>query len=234
VWFGCNGGVPTRRTAWAVVLVAAFAAGCSDDDTSAPTTAVVPTTLGTLASSVAPTPATSPPSTESSGPAGRACERFPADGAGSLAAIAREPLGTAMAQVPGLSALVAAIEAAGLLPALDGPGPLTIFAPVNAAFEAIPPGELDTLLTDSAALNSLLLYHAVADELTRAEIVDVGEVATIEGQPVSFVERGDDVSINDGQATVICSDIVTANGVIHMIDAVLTPLGASGPSTTAG
>jgi uncharacterized surface protein with fasciclin (FAS1) repeats len=217
--------VPTRRTACAVVLVAAFAAGCSDDDDdpSAPTTAAVPTTVGTLASSVAAAPATSPPATEASGPAGSACERFPPDGDGSLAAIAREPLGTAMGQVPRLSALVAAIDAAGLLPALDGPGPLTIFAPVNAAFEAIPPAELDTLLTDSAAVNSLLLYHAVADELSRAEMVDAGEVATIEGQPLSFVERGDRLSINDGQATVICSDIATANGVIHMIDAVLTP-----------
>jgi len=216
--------VPTRRTACAVVLVAAFAAGCSDDDdASAPTTAVVPTTIGTLGSTVAPAPATSPPATEASGPAGPACERFPEDGEGSLAAIAREPLGTAMAQVPRLSALVAAIDAAGLLPALDGPGPLTILAPVNAAFEAIPPAELDTLLTDSAAVNSLLLYHAVADELSRAEMVDAGEVATIEGQPLSFVERGERLSINDGQATVICSDIATANGVIHMIDAVLTP-----------
>jgi uncharacterized surface protein with fasciclin (FAS1) repeats len=165
-----------------------------------------------------------PPTTEAAGPTGPGCERFPPDGEGSLDALAREPMGTAMANVPRLSALVAAIDAAGLLEALDGPGPLTLFAPVNAAFGAIPEAELDALLTDSVALNSVLLYHAVADaSLSRADLAEAGEETSIEGHPLTFAERGRRLTINDDQATVICADIATANGTIHLIDTVLMP-----------
>jgi uncharacterized surface protein with fasciclin (FAS1) repeats len=133
-------------------------------------------------------------------------------------------MGTAMASVPRLSALVAAIDAAGLLEALDRPGPLTLLAPVNAAFGAIPAAELDALLTDAAALNSVLLYHAVAGaSLSQADLAELGEATSIEGQPLTFTERGRGLSINDGQAIVICADVPTANGTMHLIDAVLMP-----------
>jgi uncharacterized surface protein with fasciclin (FAS1) repeats len=208
----------------AVVLAGA----CSDDDstsgspapavaTATPTAAVAPTTP--------PAPDTTAPTTTAAAvPAGAACERFPPDGEGSLAALAAEPMGTAMSHVPRLSALLAAIDAAGLLEALDGPGPLTLFAPVNAAFAAIPAAELDALLTDAAALNSVLLYHAVAGaRLSRAALAEAGEVASIEGRPLTFAERGRRLTINGGEATVICSDVATVNGTIHLIDAILMP-----------
>jgi uncharacterized surface protein with fasciclin (FAS1) repeats len=210
------------------VIVALILSGaCSDDDSpsGSPATTVATATTETSAPTTPPPPGTSaPPTTEAAGPTGPGCDRFPPDGAGSPAALAGEPMGTALASVPRLSALVAAVDAAGLLEALDGPGPLTLFAPVNAAFGAIPAVELDALLTDSAALNSVLLYHAVAGaRLSRADLAEAGEETSIEGQPLTFAERGRRLSINGGQATVICADIATANGTIHLIDAVLMP-----------
>ena len=119
--------------------------------------------------------------------------------------------------------MVAAIDAAGLLGALDGPGPLTIFAPVNSAFDAIPPAELEAMLTDTAALNSVLLYHSVAERLSSADLAAAREVTTLEEQPLSFTERPGGLSINGRQARVICADIQTANATVHLIDAVLMP-----------
>jgi uncharacterized surface protein with fasciclin (FAS1) repeats len=206
-----------------MAVLAASCRGNDDDATSSATvvsTSPAPPTTAPAASTTSPGPTT----TTAAGPVGPACDRFPPDGEGSLAALAQQPMGRALSEVPRLSALNATIEAAGLLGALDDPGKLTLFAPVNAAFEAIPPPELDAMVTDSAALNSVLLYHAVAgEELSGPELVEAGEVMTIEGQALTFTERGNSLVINGGEATVICSDIATANGTIHLIDAVLMP-----------
>jgi uncharacterized surface protein with fasciclin (FAS1) repeats len=224
--------VPIRRAATLIVaIVAAVFAACSDDDasdggpttaraTSAPVTAT-PTTATAGSVSVPPPTATV---VAAAGPTGPACARFPANGEGSLAAIAEQPAGTAMAHVPGLSSMMAAIDAAGLLDGLDGRGPLTIFAPVNAAFDAIAPADLEAMLTDTNALNSILLYHAVAGErLSSAELAEARNVATIEGQDLSFEDTRGRLTINGGQANVVCADIPTANATIHLIDALLMP-----------
>jgi uncharacterized surface protein with fasciclin (FAS1) repeats len=231
--------VPIRRAATLIVAtVAILCAACSDDDagdggsttpsassalvTSAPvTSAPTATTAGS--------PSVPPPRTTmtAAGPTGPACARLPDNGEGSLAAIADEPAGTAMSHVPVLSSIVAAIDAAGLLndlDGLDGQGPLTIFAPVNAAFDAIPPADLEAMLTDTNALNSILLYHAVAGErLSSAELADARKVATIEGQDLTFARTRGRLSINRGQASVVCADIPTANATIHLIDGLLMP-----------
>jgi uncharacterized surface protein with fasciclin (FAS1) repeats len=156
-------------------------------------------------------------------PSDPACPPLPAQGRKSFAALADQPAGTALSSIPRLSSMVAAIDAAGLLGTLDGPGPLTIFAPVNSAFDAIPPAELDALLTDRTALEALLLYHAVAERMDRADLAAAREVTSIEGQPLSFTERRRSLSINGRQARVICADIQTANATVHLIDAVLMP-----------
>jgi uncharacterized surface protein with fasciclin (FAS1) repeats len=215
--------VPTRRTAVLLVAVSVLVA-CSDNDEDASDGGSTVAGAATAPASTSPpvTLSVVPPTT-AAGPTGPACSRFPAAGEGSLAAIAEEPAGTAMTHVPRLTSLVAAVDAAGLLDALDGPGPLTIFAPVNAAFEAIPPADLDAMLTDTDALNSILLYHAVADELSSAGLAEAGEVATLEGQALSFAETGYRLAINGGQADVVCADIPTANATIHLINAVLMP-----------
>jgi uncharacterized surface protein with fasciclin (FAS1) repeats len=214
----------------ATVAIVVFVA-CTDDDpsdggstaasvTSAPVTSAATTGSG----SVSVPPPTATVTVTVAGPTGPACSRLPANGEGSLAAIAEEPAGTAMSHVPGLSSLVAAIEAAGLLDDLDGQGPLTIFAPVNAAFDAIPPADLEAMLTDTNALNSILLYHAVAGErLGSAQLAAAGNAATLEGQDLTFSETRGRLTINRGQARVVCGDIPTANATIHLIDGLLIP-----------
>ena len=232
VWPWCNGGVNTTPRAGAVALVAAailIAVACSDDDdgadeAAASTTPAAATTATAPASSApATTGQVAPTTSVEPGPSGPGCPRFPDEGRGSFAALAEQPAGTALSSVPRVSAMVAAIDAAGLLGALDGPGPLTIFAPVNAAFDAIPPAELEAMLTDTAALNSVLLYHALAERMSSADLAAAREVTTLEGQPLSFTERPGGLSINGRQARVVCADIETANATVHLIDGVLMP-----------
>ncbi len=225
--------MPIRHAATLIVAtVAVMFAACTDDDasdggpsaasvTSAAATSAPTTTTG---GTVSVPPPTATVTVTVAGPTGLACSRLPTNGEGSLAAIADEPAGTAMSHVPGLSSFVAAVETAGLLDDLDGQGPLTIFAPVNAAFDAIPPADLEAMLTDTNALNSILLYHAVAgDRRSSAELAETGNVATLEGQDLTFAETRGRLTINRGQARVVCGDIPTANATIHLIDGLLMP-----------
>ena len=116
--------------------------------------------------------------------------------------------------------LVAAVQAAGLEQTLKGPGPYTVFAPTDAAFAQIPKEQLDALLADKQALTKVLTYHVVPGEVKAAEVVNLKSAATVEGQSLT-ISVGDSVMVNN--ATVIKTDIVTSNGVIHVIDAVMLP-----------
>jgi len=122
---------------------------------------------------------------------------------------------------PDFSTLVAAITAAGLGETLSGEGPFTVFAPTNEAFAALPAGVLDALLLpeNKDALTKILTYHVVSGAVMAADITD-GDVATVEGQNVTL-STADGVTVNG--AAVVTADIVTDNGVIHVIDAVLVP-----------
>jgi transforming growth factor-beta-induced protein len=120
--------------------------------------------------------------------------------------------------------LVTAVEAAGLVETLKGEGPFTVFAPTDEAFAALPAGTLDTLLADpSGALSNVLLYHVVPGQVMAADVAGLNgqTVETVGGQPLTITVDGDMVMIND--ATVVTADIVTSNGVIHVIDTVLVP-----------
>ena len=116
--------------------------------------------------------------------------------------------------------LVAAVQAAGLEQTLKGPGPFTVFAPTDAAFAQIPKAQLDALLADKQALAKVLTYHVVPGTVKAAEVVNLTSAATVEGQSLT-ITVGDSVMVNN--ATVIKTDIVTGNGVIHVIDAVMLP-----------
>ena len=122
---------------------------------------------------------------------------------------------------PDFSTLVAAIGAAGLGETLSGEGPFTVFAPTNEAFAALPAGVLDALLLpeNKDALTKILTYHVVPGSVMAADITD-GDVATVEGQNVTL-STADGVTVNG--AAVVTADIVTDNGVIHVVDAVLVP-----------
>jgi uncharacterized surface protein with fasciclin (FAS1) repeats len=126
--------------------------------------------------------------------------------------------------------LVAAVQAAGLEETLRGEGPFTVFAPTDAAFEALPPGTVDTLLSDPTGdLADILTYHVVEGEVMAADVagLDGQDVATVNGASFT-VNVADDgaVSLTDAagnEVGVVQTDIETSNGVIHVLDAVLMP-----------
>jgi transforming growth factor-beta-induced protein len=118
--------------------------------------------------------------------------------------------------------LVAAVEAAGLVDALSGEGPFTVFAPTDEAFAALPAGTVEALLADpSGDLTQILLYHVISGQVMAADVTDGLEAETLQGSTVSFMVMADGVMINE--ANIIATDIETSNGVIHVIDAVILP-----------
>ena len=121
------------------------------------------------------------------------------------------------------STLVAAVKAAGLVDALKADGPLTVFAPTNAAFAKLPAGTVESLLLpeNKAKLVQILTYHVVAGKVMAADVVKVDSATTLEGSSVSVMVNDNGVMINN--ATVVKTDIKTSNGVIHVIDTVLLP-----------
>lgn len=116
--------------------------------------------------------------------------------------------------------LVTAIEAAGLVDTLKGEGPFTVFAPTDEAFAQIPSDKLDALLQDKEALTKVLTYHVVPGKVTSTDVVKLDEAETVEGQPLR-ISSTDGVMVND--VRVVKTDIMTSNGVIHVIDGVLMP-----------
>ena len=118
--------------------------------------------------------------------------------------------------------LVAAVQAAGLVDALKGPGPFTVFAPTDDAFAALPAGTVEGLLNDIPALTNILLYHVVSGKAMAADVVGLSSVTTLQGADISIAVRDGGVFLND-TVQVIITDIEASNGVIHVIDAVLLP-----------
>jgi uncharacterized surface protein with fasciclin (FAS1) repeats len=118
--------------------------------------------------------------------------------------------------------LVSLVQAAGLVDTLKGPGPFTVFAPTDEAFAAVPQETLDALAADpKGALTSVLTYHVVPGKVMSTDITDGMEATTVEGSTVKFTIKDGMVYVND--AKVVKADIVTSNGVIHVIDKVLIP-----------
>ena len=116
--------------------------------------------------------------------------------------------------------LAAAIEAAGLVETLRGPGPFTVFAPTDEAFAKIPKADLDAILADKAKLTAILTYHVVAGKVMAKDVATMKTAKTVNGAELT-IDTTSGVKI-DG-ATVIKADIEAANGVIHVIDTVVVP-----------
>jgi uncharacterized surface protein with fasciclin (FAS1) repeats len=117
--------------------------------------------------------------------------------------------------------LVAALQAAGLVDTLQGDGPFTVFAPTDDAFAALPAGTVEGLLNDIPTLTDILLYHVIDGRVFAADVVNLTTAATIQGEDVTISVMDGKVMIDD--AEVIITDILTTNGVIHVIDAVILP-----------
>ncbi len=127
-----------------------------------------------------------------------------------------------IANSPDHGTLETAIIAAGLVDDLSGDGPLTIFAPTDAAFAALPPGVLDALLADPmCALAQVLVHHAVSDSIVSADLSDGQMITNIHGLDLTVtIDGNNNVFIDGAQVTTV--DLVADNGVVHVIDAVLT------------
>jgi uncharacterized surface protein with fasciclin (FAS1) repeats len=139
----------------------------------------------------------------------------------------------------GFDTLVAALSAAGLVDALQGDGPFTVFAPTDEAFAKLPAGTLDSLLADpKGALTDILKYHVLSGEYDAAAVLSwpLGQSpATLQGQNL-WVSEGS-VLLNagtDSEAEVVATDIQTTNGIIHVIDYVVQPLDIVDTAITAG
>lgn len=140
----------------------------------------------------------------------------------SGAVAAEKDIVTIASEAEDFSTLVAAIKAAGLAEDLGGEGPFTVFAPTNAAFEALPQGLLIQLMEpeQKERLAGILRYHVIPGKLM-AENIAPEKVATLEGREAVFTVDGETVMM-DG-AKIIKQDIEATNGVIHVIDRVLIP-----------
>ncbi len=115
--------------------------------------------------------------------------------------------------------LAVALEKAGLIQTLKGPGPFTVFAPTDAAFAKVPKAQLDALLADKAKLTAVLTYHVVAGKVM-AKDVKAGKVKTVQGSELTVTTMG---GVKVDGANVTKADIVASNGVIHVIDSVVLP-----------
>ena len=126
------------------------------------------------------------------------------------------------AEAGSFKTLLAAAEAAGLVDALSGKGPLTVFAPTDEAFGKLPGGTVEALLKpeNKAKLASILKYHVVSGRVYSEDVVKLTSANTLEGKNVA-IRIKDGVQVND--SNVVATDIDAANGVIHVIDAVLMP-----------
>ena len=116
--------------------------------------------------------------------------------------------------------LVAAVQAAGLVDTLKGDGPFTVFAPNDEAFAKLPEGTVEALLQDKEKLTQILTYHVVAGKKTAEDVVATKALETVQGQSL-HINTKDGVTV--GSAKVLATDVLTSNGVIHVIDSVLIP-----------
>ena len=122
---------------------------------------------------------------------------------------------------PQLSTLVSLVKEAGLVKALSGSTKLTVFAPTNAAFAALPKATLASLAKDPAELAKVLEYHIVAGVLPAAKVLKLHSAKTLEGARVTFHVSGGHAYIDSSE--IIKTNIYASNGVVHVINKVLTP-----------
>lgn len=143
-------------------------------------------------------------------------------GANAAVAAGKDIVDTAI-EAGQFGTLAAALDAAGLVETLKGPGPFTVFAPTDEAFARLPAGTVESLLKpeNKDKLVAVLTYHVVPGEVRAADVVKLDEAETVNGKSIMIETAGGGVMVND--ATVTATDIGASNGVIHVIDRVILP-----------
>ena len=140
---------------------------------------------------------------------------------GAKAAMATNTIVDTAVSVGSFNTLVAAIKAAGLVDTLASEGPFTVFAPTDEAFAKLPAGTVESLLANPDKLRQILLYHVVAGRVSSTDVIKLSSATTAQGSDVKITVAEGTVKVNDARVTA--TDIVTSNGVIHVIDTVILP-----------
>jgi len=117
--------------------------------------------------------------------------------------------------------LVTAVKAADLVEVLSGPGPFTVFAPTDDAFDKLPEGTIAKLLENKDKLKAILTYHVVPGKVMASDVVNLKSAKTVNGQQITIKVKGGTVMVDN--AKVVKTDIDCTNGVIHVIDTVILP-----------
>jgi uncharacterized surface protein with fasciclin (FAS1) repeats len=205
----------------AVSTLAITLSACGSDD---------PSDSGASSSTSSSSASESAESTEAASmnePFGAGCTAVPADGEGSFTGMADDPVATAAGNNPALSTLVAAVTAANLGDTLNTTDGITVLAPANSAFEAVPADALQGLLADTPALTTVLTHHVIPGRLTPEELAGTHKTlnnddVTIEGEGENFTIAMDG-TVTGMEASVICGNVQTANATVYIIDQVLKP-----------
>ncbi|MFI7445070.1 fasciclin domain-containing protein [Nonomuraea indica] len=177
-----------------------------------------PTPEETATGEMTPSPGetTSPDEMTTPSPQGPGCSALE----GALSGIADKPVGSALGDVPDLSSLAEAVKQAGLADKLNQSEDITVFAPSNDAFDAIPQDARDRVMADKEELTRILSYHVVEGRKAPADLEDV-TLKTMEGGELTTKGSGEDLTINDAKVT--CGNISTRNATVYVIDKVLMP-----------
>lgn len=216
-----NAGLAASAIALSVTLAA-----CGDDATE-----TEPNDTASASPAEEETPAEEPTEEESAAEGamaqtfGDACSAVPTSGPGSFDGMVQDPVGTAASNNPLLGTLVDAATAADLVGTLNDAEALTVFAPTDDAFAAIPPKDLEAVLADKQLLTQILTHHVIGEQLGPDEIA--GTQDTLNNDTLEITgdaEEGVTVANGaSGDATVLCGNIPTANATVYVIDQVLMP-----------
>jgi len=142
----------------------------------------------------------------------------------NTAAVEKDIVDTAIA-AGSFNTLATALNEADLIDALKSQGPFTVFAPTDEAFSKIPADQLEAIMADKELLTSILTYHVVSGKVMAKDVANISSATTLQGTNVN-ISADNGVTINN--AKVIKTDILSSNGVIHVIDTVLLPGNNSG------
>ena len=168
-----------------------------------------------------PTEEATPAEPAGGGEFGPACSAIPKEGAGSFQGMSTAPVATAASANPVLKTLVAAVTAADLGDTLNSAPEITVFAPANDAFAAIPKKDLNALLADKPTLTKVLTHHVIEGKIAPEDLA--GPHTTLAGDEVTVEGSGEEFTVGDAKANVICGNIQTANATVYVIDGVLMP-----------
>jgi uncharacterized surface protein with fasciclin (FAS1) repeats len=135
--------------------------------------------------------------------------------------MATAPVASAASANPVLSTLVTAVKKAGLVDTLNSQEAITVFAPTNDAFAALPPKTLESVLADKQTLTKILTYHVVAGKITPDQLA--GTHKTLEGDSLKISGSGDSFTVGAQKAQVVCGNVPTANATVYIVDSVLMP-----------